>query len=133
MEPGDPRIGVADAVARELADHAFPQATRRLEKVTELNGIFHQSLLRISGSSTLTTVVYGLIDSTVLQRTQQALDEQALQRSVNHHLEIVAAVRAGDPEWAQSVMRSHLLSARASLLGPRRTRPTADSTPLEDS
>ena len=120
-----------EAVARELKDYAFPASTRRLDKVTELNGIFHQSLLRISGSSTLTTVVSGLIDSSVLHRTQQAQDEQALLRSVNHHLEIVAAVRAGDPEWAQSVMRSHLLSARASLLGPRHTRPTADSTPQE--
>jgi DNA-binding FadR family transcriptional regulator len=29
----------------------------------------------------------------------------------------VAALRACDPEWAESVMRSHLRSARASLLG----------------
>jgi len=127
----DADIENLEAVARELKGYAFPASTRSLDKVTELNGIFHQSLLRISGSSTLTTVVSGLIDSTVLHRTQQAQDEQALLRSVNHHLEIVAAVRAGDPEWAQSVMRSHLLSARASLLGPRHTRPTPDSTPQE--
>jgi len=42
------------------------------------------------------------------------IDEAAMRRSVQHHLEIVAAVRARDPDWAQSVMHSHLLSARAS-------------------
>ena len=62
----------------ELKDYAFPASTRRLDKVTELNGIFHQSLLRISGSSTLTTVVSGLIHSSVLHRTQQAQDEHAM-------------------------------------------------------
>jgi hypothetical protein len=42
-----------------------------------------------------------------------------MHRSVAHHLELVAAVRAHDPDWAESVMRSHLFSARAALLGGR--------------
>ena len=39
--------------------------------------------------------------------------------------ELVAAVRARDPDWAECVMRSHLYSARAALLGgPAAARPT---------
>ena len=33
-----------------------------------------------------------------------------------HHLEIVAAARAGGPDWAEAVMRSHLYNARATML-----------------
>jgi DNA-binding GntR family transcriptional regulator len=56
------------------------------------------------------------VHAPVLTRTLQAYDDDAMRRSVQHHLEIVAALRVGDGEWAASVMRSHLLSARASLL-----------------
>ena len=38
---------------------------------------------------------------------------------------MVGALRAHDGEWAESVMHAHLLSARASLLGPR-PRPIHD-------
>lgn len=120
----DEQIEHLEDVARRHADAAFPAEGRSWEKLTELNSQFHRALLAIDGSSTLATALSGLIHSSVLHRTQQALDEDAMRRSVNHHLEIVAAVRARDPEWADSVMRSHLLSARASLLGPR-PRPDA--------
>lgn len=124
----DEQIEHLDDVARRHEAAAFPPEGRSWEKVTELNAEFHRALLEIDGSSTLTTALSGLIHSSVLHRTQQALSEEAMHRSANHHLEIVAAVRARDPEWADSVMRSHLLSARASLLGPR-PRPDAHPDP----
>ena len=33
-----------------------------------------------------------------------------------HHVEIVAAVRAGDPAWAQAVMTAHISNARAVMV-----------------
>ncbi len=108
-----------DRLAHELAGHALPVGTQDLAKVTELNSAFHAALLRIAGSSTLSAALAGPVHRTVLSRTYHCFDEAAMRRSVAHHLEIVAAVRARDPDWAESVMRSHLLSARASLLGPR--------------
>jgi DNA-binding GntR family transcriptional regulator len=38
-----------------------------------------------------------------------------LDRSFAQHRELIDAFEARDPDWAESVMRSHLLSARASL------------------
>lgn len=115
----DEQIELLDEVAHELAVHA---REGRMDAVTKLNGQFHGMLIEIAGSSTLANAVAGLLHASVLARTQSSFDQAAQERSSNHHIEIVAAIRAHDPDWAESVMRSHLLSARASLLGPR-TRP----------
>ncbi|WP_406317428.1 GntR family transcriptional regulator [Streptosporangium sp. NBC_01639] len=89
------------------------------DAVYRLNAEFHQSLVGIGGSAVLAQSISSLVHSPVLLRTYGSFDEEAMRRSVNHHIEIVAAIRAGDPEWAEAVMRAHLFSARASLLGPR--------------
>ncbi|MEV4383215.1 GntR family transcriptional regulator [Streptosporangium sp. NPDC049644] len=104
-------------LAVTLAEHAD---RRDVEAVYRLNADFHQALVRLGGSQVLAQSISSLVHSPVLLRTYGAFDSEAMRRSVNHHIEIVAAVRAGDPEWAEAVMRAHLFSARASLLGPRR-------------
>lgn len=115
----DVQIERLDSLAVEMAAAALPLDRRDLARVTELNAAFHSLLLEVAGTTTLASALSGLIHASVLNRTQHSFDEPAMRRSVQHHLEIVAAVRARDPEWAESVMHSHLLSARASLLGPR--------------
>jgi DNA-binding GntR family transcriptional regulator len=108
------------AIASAIADHAQPGPTQDLTAVQRLNTEFHRGLTDIAGSSTLRVALAGVVHAAVINRTQESFDDEALDRSVRHHLEIVAALRAGDGDWAESTMHSHLLSARASLLGPRR-------------
>ncbi|MHA3703945.1 GntR family transcriptional regulator [Jatrophihabitans sp. YIM 134969] len=110
-------LDLLDKLAAEIAVAA---ERRDMDQVTRLNGQFHGLLIEIADSATLAAAVGGLLHASVLARTQSSFDEAAHRRSSNHHIEIVAALRANDPDWAESVMRSHLLSARASLLGPRR-------------
>jgi DNA-binding GntR family transcriptional regulator len=109
-------------IATVLKDHS---EAGRLEEVYRLNGEYHATLNGLAGSTVVTATVNQLIHSSVLVRTLHAFDDAARRRSVAHHLEIVAALRARDGEWAEAVMCAHLLSARASLLGPRRTRGAA--------
>lgn len=116
----DEQIARLDDLARGIARYAEPGPGQDLARVDELNSAFHGALVAIVGSSTLAGALSGLVHASVIGRTRHAFDEAAMSRSTSHHLEIVAALRARDPEWAESVMRSHLLSARASLLGPRR-------------
>ncbi|MFE3448987.1 GntR family transcriptional regulator [Nonomuraea sp. NPDC059194] len=103
-------------VAVSIRDHA---ERRDLDEVYRLNAEFHQALVRLGGSTVLAQSISSLIHSPVLLRTYSSFDDEAMRRSVNHHIEIAAAVHAGDPDWAEAVMRAHLFSARASLLGPR--------------
>ena len=114
-----------DDIARlaELAEaHARATASRDrdLELVYELNGAFHGLIAATAGGASLRGVLGGLVHTVVLHRTLHTFDDAAMERSSRHHLEIVDAVRARDGLWAQSVMRAHLLAARAELLGPRR-------------
>ena len=122
----DAQIEELDRIAHELARCALPPETQDLGRVTELNSAFHAGLLAIADSSSLSTALSGLLHRTVLSRTQHSFDEAAMRRSAHHHLEIVAALRVRDPDWAESVMHSHLFSARASLLGPRTHTPWKD-------
>lgn len=116
-------VAELDRLARAIAAAARPDdgAPPDLDAVYRDNRAFHDLLLALAGSPSLTAVVGGLVHSTILMRTYRAFDADAMHRSVEHHLELVAAVQAGDPDWAESVMRSHLYSARAALLGSRRT------------
>jgi DNA-binding GntR family transcriptional regulator len=113
----DEQIDHLEEIARAIERHAAVSAEDYLAHVYELNSDFHGALLGVAGSSTLRNALAGLVHAPVLVRTLHAFDERAMWRSVHHHLEIVAALRARDPEWAESVMRSHLRSARASLIG----------------
>lgn len=122
----DADIEHLEGVAREIEWHASVSPEQYLGHVYELNTEFHTALLAIAGSSALSNALAGLVHAPVLVRTLHAFDEPAMRRSVNHHLEIVAALRAHDPAWAKSVMHSHLLSARASLIGPRPCCPKSE-------
>jgi DNA-binding GntR family transcriptional regulator len=115
-------------IATVLKDHA---EAGNLEDVYRLNAEYHSMINGLAGSSVVAATVGSLIHASVLQRTLHAFDDAAMRRSVNHHLEIVAALRARDGDWAEAVMRAHLLSARASLLGPRRPVGVAGDLPEE--
>jgi DNA-binding GntR family transcriptional regulator len=122
----DADIDRLDQIATELKEHS---AAGRLDDVYRLNADYHSTLNGLAGSSVVIATVGQLIHASVLLRTLHSFDEAARRRSADHHLEIVAALRARDADWAEAVMHAHLLSARASLLGPRqrRTQPTEET------
>jgi DNA-binding GntR family transcriptional regulator len=103
-------------IACLIALYARPGPERNLEKVALHNSEFHGELLQIAGSPALSSAVAGVVFLSILSKTHESFDDEAFRRSVNHHFEIVEAVRAGQGDWAESTMRSHMLSARASLL-----------------
>jgi DNA-binding GntR family transcriptional regulator len=129
-----------DDVARlaELAEaHARATAARHrdLERIYDLNAAFHGRIAAVAGGSSLQGVLAGLVHTVVLHRTLHTFDDAAMERSSRHHLEIVDAIRARDGLWAESVMRGHLLAARAELLGPRRIAavpPLSTAPPAEE-
>lgn len=90
-----------------------------LAQVYDANALFHGLIVAASGSRVASRTFRELINAAVLMRTYQAFDPAAMRRSAAHHLEVVAAFEARDGEWAEAVMTSHLLSARAALLGAR--------------
>lgn len=120
------------AIAHAEATGAGPD--RDLDRIYELNADFHGGIVRVAEAGTsLSNVIGSLVHSVVLHRTLHTFDNVAMERSSRHHLEVVAAMRNRDPEWAECVMRGHLYAARAALLGPRGTPTTADAAAREEN
>ncbi|MEU4555443.1 FCD domain-containing protein [Micromonospora violae] len=83
-----------------------------------------------------------MIQLPLVWRTFSRYSPAALRRSLAHHHELVAALAAPDPDWAESVMRSHVRAAWHSIRlrdgddrasGPElpdQVSPTADQPPL---
>jgi DNA-binding GntR family transcriptional regulator len=95
---------------------ARPGSGQDLDRVAELNAEFH-GLVRASAASTrLVTMLNAVVQLPLVVRTFHRYSEDDLERSCAHHRELVTALRARDSLWAQSVMRSHVLAAKAVLL-----------------
>ena len=64
----------------------------------------------------LATALAAAIQAPIVLRNFHTYDEASLRRSLAHHAEIVASVRAGDAAWAQAVMTAHISNARAVMV-----------------
>ena len=105
----------------ELADQMsfLVRGDRDLSQLGELNREFHDKILLTCGNRALRAAVHAVVRPAVVHRTFHAYSPDALQRSVSHHQELVTAARHGDAEWAESVMRTHLMAARNTATVPR--------------
>ncbi|MBS0396042.1 MAG: GntR family transcriptional regulator [Proteobacteria bacterium] len=123
------RISDADVEAlRALATQQLGEARERreghLDRIADLNRRFHRRLQEAAGSPRLMRALAALLEAPLIMKTFLNYSPEDLQRSAAHHLELVQALAARDPEWAASVMRSHILAAKRTLgREPRRPRP----------
>jgi len=104
---------------RDLAEEQFRLSSQRaeghLERIGELNSRFHRRLQEAANSPRLARALAALLEAPLILKTFAKYGPQDLERSALHHLEMVRAIDAGDPDWAASVMRSHILAARGAL------------------
>jgi len=135
LEPMAVRLA-SERLDRARLDHLEALA-ERMEALTErvevdpgvrneiafLNHEFHRELVLASDNQRLFTMLDMVVRTSVIRRNFNTYDHGALQRSMHHHREILQAIEARSPAWAESVMRAHLLSARdlhQSLAEPER-------------
>jgi DNA-binding GntR family transcriptional regulator len=100
------------AAMDEIAPDGRPTDVDRL---TELNNRFHRTILEAADNSRLTAVIEAVVQVPLVWRTFTRYSPEALRRSLAHHHELVAALAAADPDWAESVMRSHIRAAWETL------------------
>lgn len=110
----------------DLADEMERAATRAtapsLDRVAELNTRFHHTILAAADSGRLRTLLETVIVIPLVHRTFHRYTTEALRRSMHHHRELLAAFEAAEADWAATVMRTHVLAARAVLLAGRGVR-----------
>lgn len=127
LEPHAVRLAVprlSDDDLDELTDLAVrmrrlgrPGKGRDLLAVFELNRAFHARLVEAAANPMLAAALRTVTHAAVVLQNFHDYSPDALHRSLAHHVEIVAAARARDADWAEAVMRSHLLNARATMIG----------------
>lgn len=105
-----------DAIARRMLAVGSPGPEQDVDAVEPLNRDFHDRLLAVAAAPALAAALASVVHFPVVVRTFQTYDPEFLARSLAHHVEIVAALRAGDPDWASAVMSAHLANARAAML-----------------
>jgi DNA-binding GntR family transcriptional regulator len=122
LEPQLTALAVLHAAAADLdalddlAARMVDLGDRDPDALVPLNRAFHGRLVELAAAPALATALAGAVHSPLVARNFHAYDAASLQRSLAHHTEIVAALRAGDPEWARAVMTAHIHNARAVMV-----------------
>jgi DNA-binding GntR family transcriptional regulator len=109
-------VALLDELAAQMIAVGLPGPDQDLDALVPLNRRFHGRLVAIADQPALATALAGAIHAPIQLRNFHAYDEASLRRSLAHHVEIVAAIRAGDPTWARAVMTAHIHNARAVML-----------------
>jgi DNA-binding GntR family transcriptional regulator len=125
-----PRLSAVDTdelddLAQRMLKLGKPGRSQDLDGIVQLNRQFHRTLITKAANPTLASSLLAVTHASVVNQNFHNYSPEALARSLSHHVEIVAAARAGNAEWANSVMRSHLYNAKATMLPaePRRESP----------
>lgn len=84
-----------------------------VHRFNNLNTEFHKTIQMAAESRRLNAMLDGVIDIPLILMKHynwQAIVD--VERSCQHHWELISALRARDVEWAASLMRAHVLGAR---------------------
>src|SRR5690606_6624209 len=104
-------VAALDDLAAEMLAVGLPGPAQDLDALVPLNRRFHGLLVEVADQPALAAALAGAVHAPLQLRNFHAYDEASLRRSLAHHVEIVAAIRAGDPAWAQAVMTAHIHNA----------------------
>jgi DNA-binding GntR family transcriptional regulator len=120
-QPAD--VALLDELAAQMLAIGLPGPGQDLDALVPLNRRFHGRLVAMADQPALAAALAGAVHAPIQLRNFHAYDEASLRRSLAHHVEIVAATRAGDPTWAQAVMTAHIHNARTVMLRAAREEP----------
>ncbi len=109
--------------ADEIARHVNTTGEEAIEQRTRANNQFHKTLLEASGNPQAVAILNNLVQLPLVIWTFRQFSSQETARSNAHHYEIAEAAAAGDAQWASSVMKSHILAARNTVLARMQPQP----------
>ena len=79
-------------------------------RLTLANEEFHKSIVAAARSPRLQALIVTAFEMGMVVRTYRMFTPSELRRSLNHHAELIEAIEAREPDWAESVMSAHLLA-----------------------
>ncbi len=109
----DEDIAALRRIHAEMKADTPPKDEAAYQRLAAANEEFHRTIVAAARSPRLTALMATALDVSMVVRTYSMFSEKDLQRSLNHHEEIIQAIEACAPEWASSVMSAHLLAGAA--------------------
>jgi DNA-binding GntR family transcriptional regulator len=100
-------------VLLDSMDRVVSSGRDRLDELAPLNNQFHSAILAAADARLAAEALAVVMRGPLVQRTFHLYSDEQLIRSQQHHREILAALRAKNAVWAESVMRSHIEAARS--------------------
>ena len=99
---------------RHLCDEmeAVARTGAALPQTSEINREFHSEILRISGNRRLKELCETLTNLGFVLRSYSRFSTLQIERSLQHHRDLVRAIETGNSEWASALMKTHILAAR---------------------
>ena len=86
-----------------------------VDRMIELNTMFHDALYRASGSPRLLAVIAEMRDHFYRLRQEILVMDGLPEQSHQDHLDMLAAIKAGDIDRAEKLVREHINRARLAL------------------
>lgn len=108
------QIAALERLAQRMEALTPPQTEQDYAEISAANAQFHKIIAEAATSPRLMAVLQMAVDVGIVARTYHSYSEADLIRSSRHHFEIIDALRARAPDWAASVMSSHVLAAARS-------------------
>ncbi len=106
---------ILDEMETVLRDDSSAARSRYLE----LDAEFHHAISAMTGNRHLQRLIRQVVGLPVLVQAFTHYSHDDLLRSLQQHKTILAALAAGDDEWAEAAMRAHILAGRAATLDPK--------------
>ncbi len=113
---GDDDVRELETLIAEMARVLEPGDAGSRGDYMVLDSEFHAAIVALAGSRRLGNALQQVVGVPVLVQAFHRYSRDDLRQSLEQHRAIAAAIRARDPQWAESAMRAHILSGRAVML-----------------
>ena len=102
------QIAELERINQSMLDAINADAPDSVAQVQHFNNQFHHALLEAAQSARVRSMVENLLDMPIIIGSFYFYTKDDMLRSVEHHRQIIAALRARDAECAEIAVRFHL-------------------------
>lgn len=124
----DEQLITLERCAEQMEILCQQEDERAIDEIAVLNNQFHAELVTAADSPRLQRLLETIVQVPVSRRSFHLYTREELLCSMQHHRDIIRALKNRDSEWAAAIMRAHILAARAAQM---RQKPENNSVKAE--
>lgn len=112
---GEDTLGKLEANLAEY-ERAIAEGGATRQRAAVLNNEFHSIVLEATGNESLVNLLTGVLGLPLVRRTFLRYTERDLERSIEHHRQLIEALRLKDAVSAEMIMKIHIRAAEHAVL-----------------